>query len=211
MTLAVTGGGARLGGSALRWEHLLPIRHHLGCSLPSGSGRLLLRHPRSHLMEARGSGHSWISQCPATPTNTCSCQQVLHSGSRQCVHGLEWRHPRWQVTQVSYPSCRGASHGLSGRDHGHRAHCGWCPQGQCQTRSMARDGRALTLLANSKTVSAVSHPGQSLKSVQHTNYVRLWATHCHLRRQSHVRGDILHVRGPLGQVIAQQVNHSGPG
>ena len=181
-----------------RWEHLLPIRHHLGRSLPSGSGHLLLRHPRSHLMEAWGSGYSWISPCPATPTDTCSCQQVLRSGSRQCVHGLKWRHLRWQVTRGSYPSCRGASRDLGGRDHGHVAHCGWCPQGQCRARSLARDGRALTPLANSKTALAVSHPGQSLQSVQHTNYVQLWATRCCLRRQSHVRGDVLHVRGPLG-------------
>ena len=74
-----------------------------------------------------------------------------------------------------------------------------------------RDGGALTPLADSKTVSAVSHLGQSLQSVQQTNYVRLWATRCRLRRQSHVRGNVLHVRGPLGQAIAQQVNRSGPG
>ena len=115
-----------------------------------------------------------------------------------------------RVPQVSYPSCRGAGCGLGGRDHGCVAHCGWCPQGQCQARSLVRDGGALTPLADSKTVSAVSHPGQSLQSVQHTNYVRQWAAHCHLRRQSHARGDILHVRGPLGQAIARQVNRSGP-
>ena len=199
--LAGTGCGTRLGGSMSRREHLLPIRHRLGLSLSSGRGRLLLRHPRSRLMEARGSGHSRISPCPAAPTDTCGCQQVLRSGSRQRVHGLELR----------YPSCRGAGRGLSGRDHGCVAHCGWCPQGQCWARNLARDRRALTPLADSKTVSAVSHSGKSLQSVQHTNYVRLWATHCHLRRQSHVRGDVLHVRGPLGQVIAQQVNCSGPG
>ena len=39
----------------------------------------------------------------------------------------------------------------------------------------------------------------------------LWVAHCCLRRQSHARGDILHVRGPLGQAIAWQVNRSGPG
>ena len=170
-----------------------------------------MRHPRSHLMEVRGSGYSRLSPCPVAPTDTCSCQQVLSSGSQQRVHGLEWRHPRWQVTRVSYPSCRGAGRGLGGRDHGHVAHCGWCPQGRYQARSLARDGRALTSLADSKTVSAVSHPGQSLQSVQHTNYVQLWATRCRLRRQSHVRGDVLHMRGPLGQVISQQVNCSGPG
>ena len=207
MTLAGTGGGTRLGGSTSRWEHLLLIRRHLRRFLPSRSRCLLLRHPRTHLTEARGSGYSWLSPCPMAPTDTCSCQQVLHSGSRQCVHGLEWRHPRWQVTLVSYPSCKGAGRGLGGRDHGCVAHCGWCPQGRCQARSLVRDGRALTSLADSKTVLAVSHPGQS---VQHTNYVRLWATRCRLRRQSHVRGDVLHVRGPLGQVIAQQVNRSGP-
>ena len=129
MTLAGTGGGTRLGGSASRWEHLLLIRCRLRRFLPSGSRRLLLRHPRSCLMEARGSGYLRLSPCPTAPTDTCSCQQVLHSGSRQHVHGLEWRHSRWQVTQVSYPSCRGAGRGLSGRDHGHVAHCGWCPQG----------------------------------------------------------------------------------
>ena len=132
MILAGTGGGTRLGGSTSRWEHLLPIRCRLGRSLPSRSGCLLLRHPRSCLIEARGSRYSRFSPCPATPTDTCSCQQVLCSGSQQRVHGLEWRHPRWEVTWVSYPSCRSASRGLSGRDHGHVAHCGWCPQGRCR-------------------------------------------------------------------------------
>ena len=211
MTLTIAGGGARLGGSTSRREHLLLIRHHLGLSLPSRRGCLLLRHPRSHLMEARGSGHSRISPCPAAPTNNCSYQQVLHSGSWQCVHGLKLRYPRWQVTWVSHPGCRGAGRGLGGRDHGCVASCGWCPQGRCQARSLARDGRALTPLADSKTALAVSHPGQSLQSVQHTNYVRLSATRHHLRRQSHVRGDVLHMRGPLGQVVTQQVNCSGPG
>ena len=211
MTLTGTGGGAWLGGSMSRWVHLLPIRSSWGHFLPSGGGHLLLRHSRSHLMEARGGGYLWLSPCPAAPTNTGSCQQVLHSGSRQRVHGLEWRHPRWRVTRMSYPSCRGAGCGLGGRDHGHVAHCGWCPQGRCQARSLVRDGKALTPLADSKTVSAVSHPGQSLQSVQHTNYVRLWAARCCLRRQSHARGDILHMRGPLGQAIAQQVNCGGPG
>ena len=171
MTLAGTGGGAQLGGSASRWEHLLLIRRRLRHFLPSGSRRLLLRHPRSHLTEARGSRYSWLSPCPTAPTDTCICQQVLRSGGRQRFHGLEWRHPRWQVTRVSYPSCRGAGRGLGGRDHGCIAHCGWCPQGQHQARSLARDGRALTSLADSKTVSAVLHPGQSLQSVQHTNYI----------------------------------------
>ena len=211
VTLAGTGGGARLGGSTSRWEHLLPIRRRLCRFLPSGSRRLLLRRPRSRLTEARGRGYSWLSAHPMAPTDTCSCQQVLRSGSRQRVHGLEWRHPRWQVTWVSYPSCRGAGHGLGGRDHGRIAHCGWCPQGRRQARSLVRDGGALTPLADSKTVSAVPHPGQCLQSVEHTNYVRLWATRCHLGRQSHARGDVLHMRGPSGQAIAQQVNRSGPG
>ena len=180
--LAGTGGGAWLGGSASRREHLLPIRHHLGLSLPSGRGRLLLRHPRSRLMEARGSRHSWIGPCPATPTKTCGCQQVLHSGSQQRVHGLKLRYPRWQVTRGSYPSCRGAGRGLSGRDHGCVAHCGWCPQGRHRARNLVRDSRALTPLADSKTALAVLHSGKSLQSVQHTNYIRLWATHCRLRR-----------------------------
>ena len=104
-TLTGTGGGARLGGSVLRWVHLLPIRSHLGRFLPSGGGRLLLRHSRSRLTEARSSGYSRLSLCPATPTDTGSCQQVLCSGCRQHVHGLEWRHRRWWVTQVSYPRC----------------------------------------------------------------------------------------------------------
>ena len=186
MILAGTGGGARLGGSALRWEHLLSIRHRLRCLLPSGSRHLLLRHSRSHLAETRGSGHSQLSPWLAAPADACSCQQVLHTGSRQCVHGLECRHPRWQVTWGSYPSCRGASCGLSGRDHGHVAHCGWCPQGQRWARSLVRDCRALTPLADTKTALAVSHSGESLQSVQDTNYVRLWATHCRLRRPSHV-------------------------
>ena len=211
MILASTRGGAWLWGSALRWEHLLSIRHRLRRFLSSGSRRLLLRHSRSHLAETRGSRHLWLSPWLAALADACSCQQVLCSGSQQPVHGLECRHPRWQVTWGSYPGCRGASHGLGGRDHGLVAHCGWCPQDRHWARSLARDGRALTPLADSKTASAVSNPGQSLQSVQDTNYVRLWATHCRLRRQSHVRGDVLHVRGPLGQVIAQQVNCSGPG
>ena len=211
MILAGTGGGAQLGGSALRWEHLLSIRHCLHSLLPSGSRHLLLRCSRSHLVETRGSRHSRLSPWLVALADACSCQQVLHSGSWQHVHGLECRRPRWQVTRGSYPSCRGASRGLSGRDHGHIAHYEWNPQGRGRARSLARDRRALTPVADSKTALAVSHSGESLQSVQHTNYVRLWATHCHLRRQSHVQGDILHVRGPLGQVIAQQVNCSGPG
>ena len=103
MTLAGTGGGTWLGGSASRWEHLLLIRHCLHRFLPSGSRHLLLRHPRSHLTEARGSGYSWLSLCPKAPTDTCSCQQVLRSESQQHVHGLECRHPRWQVNSGELP------------------------------------------------------------------------------------------------------------
>ena len=199
------------GGSTLGWVHLLQIRSRLGHFLPSGGGRLLLGRSRSRLVEARGSRYLWLSPCPVAPTNTSSCQQVLCSGSRQRVHGLEWRHPRWRVTRVSYPSCRGAGRGLSGRDHGHVAHCGWCPQGRCRARSLVRDGGAPTPLADSEAVSAVSHLGQSLQSVQHTHDVHPWAVHRRLRRQYHARGDILHVSGPLGQTIAQQVNRSRPG
>ena len=71
----------------------------------------------------------------------------------------------WQVTRVSYPSCRGAGCSLGGRGHGCVACSGWCPQGRCRARSLVRDGRALKLLADSKTVSAVSHLGHSLQSV----------------------------------------------
>ena len=127
MTLAGTGGGAWLGGSASRWVHLLLIRSCLGSSLPSVDGHLLLRHSRSRLTEARGSGCPLLTPWLGASTNTSSCQQVLCSGSRQRVHGLKWRHPRWRITRVSYPSCRGAGRGLSGRDHGRIAHCGWCP------------------------------------------------------------------------------------
>ena len=73
------------------------------------------------------------------------------------------------------------------------------------------DGGALTLLADSEAVPAVSHLGHSLQSVQHTHYISLWAVHCCLRRQYHARGNILHVGGPLDQTIGQQVNHSRPG
>ena len=127
MTLTGTGGGARLGGSVLGWVHLLLVRSRLGRFMPSGGGRLLLWCSGSHLVHARGGGCSRLSLCPAAPADTSSCQQVLGSGSRQCVHSLEWRHPRWQVTRVSYPGHRGAGRGLGGRDHGHVAHCWWCP------------------------------------------------------------------------------------
>ena len=79
----------------------------------------------------------------------------------------------WPVTWVSYPNYRGAGHGLGGRSYGRIAHNGWCPQGRRQARSLMRDGRTLTLLADSKTVLAVSHLGHSLQPVQHTNYVQL--------------------------------------
>ena len=193
------------------WVHLLPVRSRLSLFMPSGGGRLLLWCSGPRLVEARGSRYSRLSPCPAAPTNTCSCQQVLCSGSRLRVHGLKWRHLWWWLTQVSYPSHRGAGCGLGGRDHGRVAHCGWCPQGRCQARSLVRDGRAPTPLADSEAVSAVSYPGQSLQSVQHTNYVRPCAAHCRLRGQSHAGGDILHVRDPLGQAIARQVNCSDPG
>ena len=111
--LAGTGGGAQLGGSALRWEHLLLIRRRLHRFLPSRSKHLLLGHSRSRLAETRGSGCYWLSPWLVAPADACSYQQVLHSGSWQHVHGLECGHPRWQVTQWSYPSCRGTSRGLS--------------------------------------------------------------------------------------------------
>ena len=187
------------------------IRRCLHCFPPSGSRRLLLRRPRSCLAKTRGSGHSWLSPWYVASADAGSYQQVLCSGSRQCVHGLGCVHSRWQVTRGSHPSCRGASRGLSGGDHGCVAHCGWRPQSCHWARSLVRDRRALTPLADPKTASAVSHSGESLQLVQDTNYVRLWATHCHLRRPSHVRGNFLHMRGPLGQVIAQQVNCRGPG
>ena len=117
--LAGTGGGARLGGSTSRWVHLLLIRSRFSSFLPSGDGCQLLRQSRSHLMEARGRRCPRLTSWLVASTNTSSCQQVLCSGSRQRVHGLEWRHPRWRVTRVSYPSCRGAGRGLGGRDYGH--------------------------------------------------------------------------------------------
>ena len=127
MTLTGTGGGAWLGGSASGWVHLLPIRSRLGRFLPSGAGHLLLGCSRSRLADAWGGGCSRLTLWHGTSTNTSSCQQVLCSGSRQRVHGLEWRHPRWRVTRVSYPGCRGAGRGFGGRDHGHVAHHWRCP------------------------------------------------------------------------------------
>ena len=178
--------------------------------MPSGGGCLLLWHSGSCLADAWGGGCSRLTSWPAASTNTSTCQQVLHSGSRKRVHSLEGRHSWWRVTWVSCPGRRGAGRGLGGRDHSHIAHRWRCPQGRCQARSLVRDGRALTLLADSKAVSAVSHPGQSLQSVQHTHYISLWAVHRHLRRQYHAGGDILHMSGPLGQTVTQQVNRSRP-
>ena len=69
LTLSGTGDGAWLGGSGLRWVHLLPVRSHLGGFLPPGGGHLRLRCPRSGLMEARAVGiHGWV--CPLTPLLT---------------------------------------------------------------------------------------------------------------------------------------------
>ena len=126
-TLTGTGSGARLGGSMSGWVHLLLIRSCLGHFPPSGGGHLLLWHSGPRLVDARGGGCLRLSLCPMAPTDTSSCQQVLCSGSQQRVHSLKLRHPRWRVTRVSYPGHRGAGRGLGGRDHGHIAHCGWCP------------------------------------------------------------------------------------
>ena len=181
------------GGRALRWEHLLSIRHCWHHFLPSRSRHLLLRRPRSHLVETRGSGRSWLSLGLVVPADAGSCQQVLCSWSLQHIHGLKCEHSRRRVARGSHPSCRGTSRGLSGGDHSCIARGGWCPQRCCQARSLVRDRRALTPLADSKTAPAVSHSGESLQTVQDTNHVRRWATHCRLRRPSHVRGNFLHV------------------
>ena len=53
------------------------------------------------------------------------------------------------MTQGSHPNCRGAGRGLGARGHGCVARCGWHPQGCRRAGSLARDGRALTLLADS--------------------------------------------------------------
>ena len=171
MILAGTGGGARQRGRALRWEHLLAIRHCWHHSLPSRSRYLLLRHPRSHLVETRGSGHSRLRPWPVAPADTSSCQQVLRDWSRCGIHGLKRGHSRWRVAWESHPSCRGTSCGLSGGDHSCVAHGGWCPRRCHQARSLVRDRRALTPPANSKTAPAVSHSGASLQTVQDTNHV----------------------------------------
>ena len=127
MTLTGTRGGAQLGGGVSGWIHLLPVRSHLVCLLPSGGGRLLLWCCGPHLADARSGGCSRLTLCPAASTNTSSCQQVLRSGGQKHVHRLEWRYPRWRVTWGSYPSRRGAGHGLGGRDHGCVAHHWSCP------------------------------------------------------------------------------------
>ena len=75
------------------------------------------------------------------------------------------------MTWGSHPSRRGTGRGLSGGDHSHVAHCGWCPQSCHRARSLVRDRRALTPLADFKAASAVSHSGESLQPVQDTNYV----------------------------------------
>ena len=211
MVLAGTGGGIRFGGRHFRREHLLLIRCCLRRFLSSGGRCRLLRRPRSHLAETRGSWHSRWGLWFAAPADAGSCQQVLCSGRWQCVHGFDSGRSRRQVTRGSHPSCRGTSCGLSGGDHSHVARCRRCPQSRSRARSLARDCRSLTPLADSKTASAVSHHGESLQPVQDTNYVCLWAIHCCLRRPSHVRGDFLHLRGPLEQVNVLQVDCKGPG
>ena len=87
MTLTGARGGALLGGGcsypsgASRGVHLLPVRSHLVCLLPSGGGRPLLWGHGPCLAEARSSGCAWLSLSPATPTDTSSGQQVLRSGA----------------------------------------------------------------------------------------------------------------------------------
>ena len=87
--LAGTGGGTRFGGRAFRWEHLLLIRCCLRRFPPSGGRRLLLRRPRPRLSETRSGWHLRRGLWFAAPANASSCQQVLHSERRQCVHGLD--------------------------------------------------------------------------------------------------------------------------
>ena len=86
---AGTGGGARLGGRAFRWEHLLSIRCCLRRFLPSWGRHLLLRHLRSRLTETRSCWHARRGLWFAAPADASSCQQVLHSGRWQCVHELD--------------------------------------------------------------------------------------------------------------------------
>ena len=104
MTLTGTRGGAWLGGGAsyscgvLRWVHLLLVRSRLVHLLPFGGGRPLLwcRGPR--LVDARSGGCSWLTSCPASSTDTSSCQQVLQGGGWKRVHRFKWRHSWWRVT-----------------------------------------------------------------------------------------------------------------
>ena len=55
-------------------------------------------------MGARGGGYPWLDPSPATPTDTCSRQQILCGEGRQRVHCLWWRQSRQLVTQVSSPT-----------------------------------------------------------------------------------------------------------
>ena len=96
MILAGTGGGTQLGGRALRWEHVLLIRRRLRRFLPSGSRHLLLRRPRSHLAETRGSGHLQLSLWLVAPADAGSCQQVLCSGAGNVSMG----------SSAGIPGCR---------------------------------------------------------------------------------------------------------
>ena len=128
MTLTGARGGALLGGGcsypsgASGWVHLLPVRSHLVCLLPSGGGRPLLWGHGPCLAEARSSGCAWLSLSPATPTDTSSGQQVLRSRGQKRVHRSKWRQSWWWVPWWRYPGCRGAGCGLSGRGHGHVVH-----------------------------------------------------------------------------------------
>ena len=92
---ASTGSGTRLGGWAFRWEHLLSVRCCLHHSLPSWGRRLLLRHLRSRLTETRSCLHVRRGLWFVAPADTCSCQQVLSSERRQCVHELGNGISRW--------------------------------------------------------------------------------------------------------------------
>ena len=85
---AGTGGGARLGGRAFRLEHLLSVRCCLHRFLPSWGRRQLLRHLRSHLTETRSCWHARRGLWFAALADASSCQQVLRSERRQCVHEL---------------------------------------------------------------------------------------------------------------------------
>ena len=115
---AGTGSGARLGGRAFRWEHLLSVRCCLRRSLSSWGRRLLLWHLRSCLTETRSCWHAWRGLWFAALADTCSCQQVLSSERRQRVHELGNGISRQQVTRGSRSSRGGAGRGLSGGDHG---------------------------------------------------------------------------------------------